>query len=1497
MSTQKHQKTGVALVPLFLCVWALTSIMLPARIAVADNSCTLKTYSYYEDFSTKTYKGANTSTNNWPGTTGTGPAPKSGGWENYTSTANFGERVTAICAGDFNGDDQTDIVAISPNGGCHIEIFLNSSGTLTASSKVVIDSTCTNTAGAVLASGDVNKDGKVDFVVATVSNPLTSGAVDSAILYYNTGNSGSTPTFSKVDITSLLTSANVAWHVAGTQLVLKDWDGDGRDDLLVLSSSGTDSRVLLFPALPVYAGVGFSSAYVTLVDSTGFYTPIASNGTTASLNGNCMPTSGTTSLGGTALLVGDYDGDSLLDFFVASSSESRALFFTQNADGTMRREVDSAFTPGGILLGFSDDMDGDSTPDLTFIRSGNDCNGLPGEGYVILNYFNQAQFHAEDQPLTGIGGPADFGAVIDVNNDGMLDVIIGKSQGDGKYTIYSSKVVGKNSFGRASSSIISNIPSDEAGIVSAQITALTITSSFSGLMVYLSNDAGQNWETLDGSSKSISSIPANTELSGAKAHTFSHFGNQLMWRIELSATTGTYIKKFGLSYGTVDKSYYTRSNTASGIFSISGSKREYIYSAGFTYPGFEAVLNAYDITSLQAGTATGIEKISTSSGAVWEAGSLLQSRSGSSRSLWTSYPSSVFTPSPNNVILDSRVAFSTSEINAPTSNPNLATMMGIGKAEGSSTIDFLTDGMGQSDKWKFFDTGHSSPVIVNPPSQDPNYMGNSYANFIIAQSSRKPFVLIGSNDGALHAFDATTGVELWGYIPNNLIGLIKKQRGTDPNTGSYVYTHNSYVDGSVQVDDVYSGGSWHTIAVVGQAVGSGLYGNNYYFAVDVTTPTSPIPLWEFTEAGSVSLKSCDGNPKYANNCTANCSMSTTKCYYENSITDSAFLVSLTTPDASGGAAGLAEAEIYDDVEQSDSTPIATWNVISSGSTSERLSARSTAYIEATGTSACGGGSGTAVQPCALASYRFFVNSTSAGTLYPWFRIYNVSGQTNISWALDGNFVETLSPSFSSSTLNTWQWTVGSAMNLTAKSHTITVYMNQRYVDVDTVAVQKSRTSSPLSTFSATPNRVCDFSCSGSTCSTYTLSNPNNQEWPQCGVGQNLKCCPFGSQYFCSPVGSACSNPNSVMGQAFSKPAMGYINTTAGGKWAAFFASGYNNRNTVNVGRSIYAVDAYTGKPLGSWNLSDIPANSSNPNIEATIPGGVSLADVDDDGYIDRLYVGDLQGRMWKLNTSKQITLSSSGAMTNPNDYQTCVVFDAGNPTQSGTRVWAPIITKPAIVVLTAGTANVYFGTGGDDRAPSNIMYKFYSVRDSDTKSVCSTLNRTESSLSIANLEWVVGDGKTNTNPQATLSDSTSEGSVGEKYWADPVVVNGTSVYFSSLPGSIEQVNPCLNVQGQSKVYAYATQTFTDSYGVIHQGGQSILSGGKSYLLATGKIRNAAMVRGVTASNIVHGVTVPTAQNPTDLLVQQFDGSLMRLSTAGYTVGNPFKIIRWREISF
>jgi type IV pilus assembly protein PilY1 len=117
-----------------------------------------------------------------------------------------------------------------------------------------------------------------------------------------------------------------------------------------------------------------------------------------------------------------------------------------------------------------------------------------------------------------------------------------------------------------------------------------------------------------------------------------------------------------------------------------------------------------------------------------------------------------------------------------------------------------------------------------------NYVDSGYASFKAGTETRRAMVYVGANDGMLHAFDATTGDELWAYVPTAVFPRLYRLADK-----AYETRHTYFVDSTPVVSDVKIGGQWRTILVGGLGAGG-----RAYYALDITDPASPKALWEFT---------------------------------------------------------------------------------------------------------------------------------------------------------------------------------------------------------------------------------------------------------------------------------------------------------------------------------------------------------------------------------------------------------------------------------------------------------------------------------------------------------------------------------------------------------------------------------------------------------------------------------------------------------------------------
>ncbi|MEL6545024.1 MAG: PilC/PilY family type IV pilus protein, partial [Myxococcota bacterium] len=989
---------------------------------------------------------------------------------------------------------------------------------------------------------------------------------------------------------------------------------------------------------------------------------------------------------------------------------------------------DISFAEAGITFLLAADFDGDGDDDIVVGRDGWNCGGNGGDVYYFDND-GGANFARRTSPIVTGGADLDIGIAFDIDSDADAtpDLIAADGNNSGTYNqILSSKSNIYNLSGRAVSlPIVLDAETEALTQVTINVNGVATGSPYTppagtSYEFYVSSNDGSDWE-----------LVPNSYLDGSQPFTFTNFGSKLRWRIDMSAEETALasdealfapasvntpeITSVAIEYTFVDRRLYSRSGLAlaSGL-DIGGDETDVLYGSAFFFPGNEGFLYAYDITGFE-GTAgaTGLTSVSddASVNLLWEAGDVLSSRGASSRTIYTARDAD------SDGVIDDRFNFEVGN------NAVLAPLMALSVSDTDTMIDYVRDGMDHSSttvfgidlsNWKLYDAGHSSPVFVGAPREDENaapFVDNNYAAFKSAQETREPRLYIASNAGFIHSFDAKTGEEEWAFIPHNLLNRLPNQRGTDAS-GDVQYEHQFLVDGQLVVRDIFDSnlGQWRTILISGQAQGQGRSDYNYYFALDVTDPADPLPMWEFTDPWDNTVEECTG----ANPITVTSTTCSTVC------TDSCTTTNHVFEETSPG-------NIFIEAEQFNST--ATINGVHdlsvgpgcpngdngtgfSGDCLVALPEDTTNCDTVTG--ACG----------AQAIYEFV--TLTAGTYRIFVRGLGPSNSSN-SYRL--SIDETAPARFNLSDDNEWEWVADSGSttyDLAAGDHTLTVYMRESGSWADRFLITTA-TSAPSDSDYGDPSECieqCENTCAVAS-TEVTLTDAD--EWPECGIGDNERCC-TGEISVCHPVGDACLDVGTAMGETWSRPAVGRARVAGLPRYLTFFGSGYDNIPSApdKVGRSVYAIDAVDGELVKRWTFDDVPEGSANPStIDNTIPATVELVDYFDpadatagpDGYLDRLYVGDLEGRVWKVELDQNGIFD--GSQVSDTAWPACVLFDAGDPERDGVRTWAPVITKPAVAFPESGvdSPQVYFGTGGDDRVPdelsdgTEVQQRFYSIRD------------------------------------------------------------------------------------------------------------------------------------------------------------------------------------------
>jgi type IV pilus assembly protein PilY1 len=293
-------------------------------------------------------------------------------------------------------------------------------------------------------------------------------------------------------------------------------------------------------------------------------------------------------------------------------------------------------------------------------------------------------------------------------------------------------------------------------------------------------------------------------------------------------TLATQMRQTGLSF----------TGTAPKI--VSDSSGDYIYQTTFAIPLMGQWSGKIKKSALMSSTGRVGDLI-------WEAGAELNKKRADARNIWTAAPgfssgldnfqtSSVATLKP--LLYDGVDPFPTDD----------KARKLINFVRGQDTYDEdNNESTFDQRMWKLGESYHSEIVVVPPPkalddsklrpgSEETYKKDNNYEAFVAAQANRPAMVYVGANDGMLHAFKDSTGEELWGFIPPQVLPKLRLMDSGIEHITIPIYG----VDGSPAVKDVFLNGQWRTVLMAG--LGREGYG---YFALDVTNPSSPSFLFAF----------------------------------------------------------------------------------------------------------------------------------------------------------------------------------------------------------------------------------------------------------------------------------------------------------------------------------------------------------------------------------------------------------------------------------------------------------------------------------------------------------------------------------------------------------------------------------------------------------------------------------------------------------------------------
>jgi type IV pilus assembly protein PilY1 len=279
--------------------------------------------------------------------------------------------------------------------------------------------------------------------------------------------------------------------------------------------------------------------------------------------------------------------------------------------------------------------------------------------------------------------------------------------------------------------------------------------------------------------------------------------------------------------------------------------------------------------------------------------------------------------------------------------------------------------------------------------------------------------------------------------------------------------------------------------------------------------------------------------------------------------------------------------------------------------------------------------------------------------------------------------------------------------------------------------------------------------------------------------------PVSPQYLWEINPDAVGSPYAEMGQTWSTPYIGKIAYGAGEKWVTFIAGGYDTNQdndtpgTDTKGRAVYVVDLLDGSLVKRFSVSD----AGYSGMTYSMPSDVARVDTDLDGRIDRLYVGDMGGKMWRFDIGDP----------NPSNWTGKVVFNAA----SGLKIF-----YPPDVTLEKNFEMLFFGTGDREHPKgSTVVNRLYAVKDKNPSTPLTESDLVDVTSDL--LQTGTEEQKQETRDQLAAEDGwfILLENLGEKALA-PAVVFNRMAFFTTFSPTAEGAggDPCYVGEGTARVY-------------------------------------------------------------------------------------------------
>jgi type IV pilus assembly protein PilY1 len=255
--------------------------------------------------------------------------------------------------------------------------------------------------------------------------------------------------------------------------------------------------------------------------------------------------------------------------------------------------------------------------------------------------------------------------------------------------------------------------------------------------------------------------------------------------------------------------------------------------------------------------------------------------------------------------------------------------------------------------------------------------------------------------------------------------------------------------------------------------------------------------------------------------------------------------------------------------------------------------------------------------------------------------------------------------------------------------------------------------------------------------------------------------------------SATDLPN--LGQTWAEPKAFKVKAVADP--VVMFGAGYDSgeddspATSSNVGQGVYVLNAKTGALIRFFQ-----AAASGGSISKSVPSDVAVIDADSDSFIDRAYVGDTGGSVWRMDLDA----------LNPANWKMFKLADLGSGIPAVPRKF---FFRPD-VLLSKGFTLLLIGTGDREKPLATTSAdRFYMLKDSFTGKDATGM------IALTDADLVASGPSVNAAKGWYLALNAA----GEKVVNAPFTIGGVT-YFATNKPTPTASGSCATSLGEARVY-------------------------------------------------------------------------------------------------